>query len=99
MLLPLLPARRYGEPVNSEKICASLTLSSLIEAKSPQLAVYFGLDAGVAHRRLEDKEARELLKHRMQMLTEKSRAQNQQARQNLEARQAMPSWQRAYRGF
>ena len=46
----LIPARRYGEPVNAEKIRASLTLRSLIEAKSPQLAVYFGLDAGVAHR-------------------------------------------------
>ena len=95
----LIPARRYGEPVSAEKVRANLTLRSLIEQKSPQLAVYFGLDAGVAHRRLEDKEARELLKHRMQMLTEKSRAQSQQARQNLEARQAMPSWQRAYRGF
>ena len=94
----LLPARRYGEPVSAKKIRANLTLRSLIEQKSPQLAVYFGLDAGVAHRRLEEKEARELLKQRMQMLTEKSRAANEQARRNLEARQAMPSWQRAYRG-
>ena len=94
----LLPARRYGEPVSAEKIRANLTLRSLIEQKSPRLAVYFGLDAGVAHRRLEEKEARELLKQRMQMLTEKSRAANEQARRNLEARQAMPSWQRAYRG-
>lgn len=94
----LLPLRRYGEPVSAEKIRANLTLRSLIEQKSPQLAVYFGLDAGVAHRRLEEKEARELLKQRMQMLTEKSRAANEQARRNLQARQAMPSWQRAYRG-
>ena len=95
----LLPAWSYGETVSAEKIRANLTLRSLIEQKSPQLAVYFGLDAGVAHRRLEEKEARELLKQRMQMLTEKSRAANEQARRNLEARQAMPSWQRAYRGF
>ena len=94
----LLPSRRYGEPVSAEKIRANLTLRSLIEQKSPQLEVYFGLDAGVAHRRLEEKEARELLKQRMQMLTEKSRAANEQAWRNLEARQAMPSWQRAYRG-
>ena len=53
----LLPARRYVEPVSAEKIRANLTLRSLIEQKSPQLAVYFGLDAGVAHRRLEEKEA------------------------------------------
>ena len=95
----LIPARRYGEPVNAEKIRASLTLRSLIEAKSPQLAVYFGLDAGVAHRRLEEKEARELLKQRMQMLTEKSRAANEQARQDREIRQNLAPWQRAYRGF
>ena len=41
----LLPARRYGEPVSAEKIMANLTLRSLIEQKSPQLAVYFGLKA------------------------------------------------------
>ena len=95
----LLPARRYGEPVNAEKIRSRLTLSSLIEAKSPQLAVYFGLDAGVAHRRLEDKEARELLKQRMQMLTDKSRAANEQARQDREVRQNLAPWQRGYRSF
>ena len=95
----LLPSRRYGEPVSAEKIRANLTLRSLIEQKSPQLAVYFGLDAGVAHRRSEEKEARELLKQRMQMLTEQSRAVNEQSRRDLEARQAMPSWQRAYRQF
>ena len=95
----MLPARRYGEPVSAQKIREKLTLRSLIEQKSPQLAVYFGLDARVAHRRLEEKEARELLKQRMQMLTEKSRAANEQARQDREVRQAMPSWQRAYRGF
>ena len=95
----LLPSRRYGEPVSAEKIRANLTLRSLIEQKSPQLAVYFGLDAGVAHRRLEEKEARELLKQRMQMLTEKSRAANEQARQDREVRQNLAPWQRAYRGF
>lgn len=95
----LLPSRRYGEPVNAEAIRGSLTLRALIEAKSPQLAVYFGLDAGVAHRRSEEKEARELLKQRMQMLTEKSRAANEQARQDREVRQNLAPWQRAYRGF
>ena len=60
----LLPSRRYGEPVSAEEIRANLTLRSLIEQKSPQLAVYFGLDAGVAHRRLEEKAARELLDQR-----------------------------------
>ena len=95
----LIPARRYGEPVSAEKVRANLTLRSLIEQKSPQLAVYFGLDAGVAHRRLEEKEARELLKQRMQMLTDKSRAANEQARQDREVRQNLAPWQRGYRSF
>ena len=46
----LLPSRRYGEPVSAEKIRANLTLRSLIEQKSPRLAVYFGLDAAIAER-------------------------------------------------
>ena len=95
----LIPARRYGEPVSAEKVRANLTLRSLVEQKSPQLAVYFGLDAGVAHRRLEEKEARELLKQRMQMLTDKSRAANEQARQDREVRQSLSPWQRGYRSF
>ena len=95
----LIPARRYEEPVSAEKVRANLTLRSLIEQKSPQLAVYFGLDAGIAHRRLEEKEARELLKQRMQMLTDKSRAANEQARQDREVRQNLAPWQRGYRSF
>ena len=80
----LLPARRYGEPVSAEKIRANLTLRTLIEARSPQLAVYFGLDAGVAHRRAEEREARELLKQRMTMITEKTAQQNAQAKAKRE---------------
>ena len=95
----LLPSRRYGEPVSAEKIRANLTLRSLIERKSPQLAVYFGRDAGVAHRRAEEREARELLKQRMQMLTEKAAAQNQSAQRQREARQSLTAWQRGYRSL
>ena len=36
---------------------------------------------------------------RLQMLTEKSRAANEQARQDREVRQNLAPWQRAYRGF
>ena len=75
----LLPSRRYGEPVNAEKIRANLTLRSLIEVKSPQLAVYFGLDAGVAHRRLEEKEARAMAAKALEMRTERLREANERA--------------------
>ena len=75
----LIPARRYGEPVNAEKIRANLTLRSLIEVKSPQLAVYFGLDAGVAHRRLEEREARAMAAKALQMSTERLREANERA--------------------
>ena len=87
----LLPARRYGEPVSAEKIRASLTLRSLIEAKSPQLAVYFGLDAGVAHRRAEEKEARELAKRSLEMQTERLRQRNEAAALERQARAMQPS--------
>ena len=95
----LLLAQRYGEPVSAEKIRASLTLRSLIEAKSPQLAVYFGLDAGVAHRRLEEKEARELAKRSLEMQTEKLRQRNEAAALERQARAMQPSWVRGYRAF
>lgn len=95
----LLLARRYGEPVSAEKIRASLTLRSLIEAKSPQLAVYFGLDAGVAHRRLEEKEARELAKRSLEMQTEQLRQRNEAAALERQARAMQPSWVRGYRAF
>ena len=95
----LIPARRYGEPVNAEKIRASLTLRSLIEAKSPQLAVYFGLDAGVAHRRAEEKEARELAKRSLEMQTEQLRQRNEAAALERQARAMQPSWVRGYRAF
>ena len=95
----LLPARRYGEPVNAEKILASLTLRSLIEAKSPQLAVYFGLDAGVAHRRLEEKEARELAKRSLEMPKEQLRQRNEAAALERQARAMQPSCVRGYRAF
>ena len=74
-----LPARRYGEPVSAQKIRENLTLRSLIEVKSPQLAVYFGLDAGVAHRRLEEKEARAFAAQALQMRTERLRESNERA--------------------
>ena len=95
----LIPARRYGEPVSAEKIRSSLTLRSLIEAKSPQLAVYFGLDAGVAHRRAEEKEARELAKRSLEMQTEKLRQRNEAAALERQARAMQPSWVRGYRAF
>ena len=95
----LIPARRYGEPVSAEKIRSSLTLRSLIEPKSPQLAVYFGLDAGVAHRRAEEKEARELAKRSLEMQTEKLRQRNEAAALERQARAMQPSWVRGYRAF
>ena len=83
----LLPARRYGEPVSAEAIRNNMTLRSLIESRSPELAVYFGLNARVAMQRAEEREARELLKSRMQLLTEKTAEQNAAAAQRRDAAQ------------
>lgn len=83
----LLPARQYGKPVSAEAIRNNMTLRSLIESHSPELAVFFGLNARVAMQRAEEREARELLKTRMALLTEKTAQQNAAAAQRRDAAQ------------
>ena len=83
----LIPARRFGEPVSAQAIKSNLTLRSLIESHSPELATYFGLNANIAIERIEEREARELLKTRMQLLTEQAAAKNAAAAQRREAAQ------------
>ena len=70
-----------------------MTLRSLIEAKSPQLAVYFGLDAGVAHRRLEEKEARAMGAKALQMRTERLREANNVLPRSLSSNSSVASTQ------
>ena len=46
----LLPARRYGQPVDMAKIRSNLTLTSLIAQDSAELAHFCGIDPGIRHR-------------------------------------------------
>ena len=46
----LLPARRYGQPVDMEKFRPNLTLTSLIAQDSAELAHFCGIDPGIRHR-------------------------------------------------
>lgn len=46
----LLPARRYGQPVDMAKIRSNLTLTSLIAQDSAELAHFWGIDPGIRHR-------------------------------------------------
>ena len=87
----LLPARRFGEPVSKEKVRSNLTLRSLIERNSPELAVYFGLDAGVAHRQAEQREAIALQRKAMEMRTAQLREQNAAAKQQRERAASNPA--------
>ena len=80
----LLPQRRYGEPVDAGAIKANRTLTAMIEANSPQLAVYLGLDASKAQRIQEEDEARNLQAEALRMRTEKLRQENQDSRMRLE---------------
>ena len=93
----LLPARRYGQPVDMAKIRSNLTLTSLIAQDSAELAHFCGIDPGVRHRIDEEKEARALAAQALQMRTEALRQQNQQRQQQREARQNLSPWQRGYR--
>ena len=93
----LLPARRYGQPVDMAKIRSNLTLTSLIAQDSAELAHYCGIDPAIRHRIDEEKEARALAAQAMQMRTEALRQQNQQRQQQREARQNLSPWQRGYR--
>ena len=94
-----LPHRNYGQPVDLAKIRSNLTLTSLIAQDSAELAHYCGIDPSIRHRIDEEREARVLAAQSLQMQTEALRAKNQAARQEREARQAVPSWKRAYRSW
>jgi phage shock protein A len=93
----LLPARRYGQPVDMAKIRSNLTLTSLIAQDSAELAHFCGIDPGIRHRIDEEKEARALAAQALQMRTEALRQQNQQRQQQVQQRSQLSPWQRDYR--
>ena len=95
----LLPSRKYGTPVNFKAIQENLTLASLISRSDAALAHYCGLDASVKHRIDEQRDAQKMRAEALRMETEKLAARNQQARQDLQARQSLAPWQRSYRSF
>ena len=75
----LLPARRYGQPVDMAKIRSNLTLTSLIAQGSAELAHFCGIDPGIRHRIDEEKEARALAAQSLAMRTERLRDSNERA--------------------
>ena len=79
-----LPERRYGQPVDLEKIRSNLTLTSLIAQDSAELAHYCGIDPGIKHRIDEQNEARAMAAQSLLMRTEALRAKNQAAAQHRE---------------
>ena len=74
-----LPLRRYGQPVDMEKIRSNLTLKSLITQDSAELVHYCGIDPGIRHRIDEEKEARAMAGQALQMRTEGLRKANESA--------------------
>ena len=75
----LLPARRYGQPVDMEKFRPNLTLTSLIAQDSAELAHFCGIDPAIRHRIDEEKEARALAAQSLAMRTERLRESNERA--------------------
>ncbi len=79
-----LPARRYGQPVDLEKIKSNLTLTSLIAKDDAGLAHYCGIDPGIKRRMDEQREAQAMRAESLRMQTEALRQQNAQAQFNRE---------------
>ena len=75
----LLPARRYGQPVDMAKIRSNLTLTSLIAQDSAELAHFCGIDPGIRHRIDEEKEARAMAAPALRMRTEHVKEANERA--------------------
>ena len=74
-----LPARRYGQPVDLNKIRSNLTLTSLIAQDSAELSHFCGIDPSLRHRIDEEREAQAMLAESLRMQTEALRQQNAQA--------------------
>ena len=94
-----LPNRQYGTAVNTAALAQNMTVKALINRHRPDIAAYLGLQDGSDVRQEEGGEAQKLRAEALRMQTERLAAQNQQARQDREARQSLASWQRGYRSF
>ena len=94
-----LPNRQYGTAVNTAVLAQNMTVKALINRHRPDIAAYLGLQDGSDVRQQEEREAQKLRAEALKMQTERLAAQNQQARQDREARQSLASWQRGYRSF
>ena len=94
-----LPKRQYGTAVNTAALAQNMTVKALINRHRPDIAAYLGLQDGSDVRQEEEREAQKLRAEALRMQTERLAAQNQQARQDREARQSLSPWQRGYRSF
>ena len=94
-----LPNRQYGTAVNTAVLAQNMTVKALINRHRPDIAAYLGLQDGSDVRQEEEHEAQKLRAEALKMQTERLAAQNQQARQDREARQSLAPWQRGYRSF
>tara|TARA_B100000674_G_scaffold376457_1_gene318953 strand:- start:697 stop:1095 length:399 start_codon:yes stop_codon:yes gene_type:complete len=94
-----LPNRQYGTAVNTAVLAQNMTEKALINRHRPDIAAYLGLQDGSDVRQEEEREAQKLRAEALKMQTERLAAQNQQARQDREARQSLAPWQRGYRSF
>ena len=94
-----LPNRQYGTAVNTAVLAQNMTVKALINRHQPDIAAYLGLQDGSDVRQQEEREAQKLRAEALKMQTARLAAQNQQARQDREARQSLAPWQRGYRSF
>ena len=77
-----LPARRYGEPVDLNKIRSNLTLKGLIEQDSAELSQFYGIDPSLRHRIDEEREGHSMGAESLRKQTEALMQQNAQVQAN-----------------
>ena len=77
-----LPGRRYGQPVDLNKIRSNLTLTSLIAQDSAELSHFCGIDPSLRHSMDAEREAQAMRAESLRMQSEALRQQNAQAQAN-----------------
>ena len=73
-----LPARRYGQPVDLNKIRSNLTLTSLIAQDSAELSQFCGIDQSLRHFIDEEREGHAMRAESLRKQTEALMQQNAQ---------------------
>ena len=83
---PLMPARKYGQPVEDIVPNFGLTLKSIIESENPRLAAYLNISTGFHKKMEEETRRRQEYIDNFKAKTEELQLKNAEQRQIREQR-------------